>query len=165
VYDETNEIEAVQPSLPIRRSWTRGVFVLLVLFTIIVGAGAYLWLPQATFQFQGPSADTEAQRAEPAVSLKDFQSYQQQVAGSLQSATEDIAAQKANIQNLSSQLSALSAKVDALQSASAPPPPAPPAVSAKPPGVGAKRKISARGTTGPISVGGVPLPVTPPDRQ
>jgi hypothetical protein len=95
----------------------------------------------------------------------DFETLKRQTAASLQSAIEDLDAQKADLKNLSDQVSALVAKVDALGStapATAPVQtdaiPAPPAVQAPSAFVAQRRKPPAPKPSGPISMGGAPLP-------
>lgn len=93
------------------------------------------------------------------VGLKDFQAFQQQVAATMQSTAQLVAAQQAEIKRLSDQLSALAAKIDALQrppasaQAAAPVPPPPPPPAAR------KRPAAAKPPPG-ISTGGAPLPLT-----
>ena len=72
---------------------------------------------------------------------------------------QGIAAQKAELTRLSDQLSALAAKIDALQTAAAsePTPAAPARLGVTAP---RKRQPAAR-PAGPISVGGAPLPTAP----
>jgi transposase-like protein/uncharacterized coiled-coil protein SlyX len=85
---------------------------------------------------------------EETVTLKDFQAFQRQTADSLQSAAQDIATQKADLERLSDQVSALAAKIDALQSAAAPKPlqtavPARPAVPLRPAVIAQRKKPPA----------------------
>ena len=79
----------------------------------------------------------------------------------MQSAAQDIAAQKTDLKNLSDQVAALAAKIDALQPAAAPTPlqtavqlgvPVQPAV------IEPHKKTAPIKPTGRISVGGAPLP-------
>jgi uncharacterized coiled-coil protein SlyX len=92
------------------------------------------------------------------VGLRDFQAFQQQVTATMQSTAQLVAAQQAEIKRLSDQVSALAAKIDALQAPAAPaqaaapvPPPPPPAAR--------KRPAAAKLPPG-ISTGGAPLPLT-----
>jgi uncharacterized coiled-coil protein SlyX len=147
---------------PEPRRWTRAAIV-AVLVTVGV-ASALLWrgygdsLP-ALPSFASVTAPAAPPAAAPdkAVGLGDFQAFQQQTAGSLQSTAQLLAAQQAEIKRLSDQLSALTAKIDALQrpttsAQAAIPPPAAPAVRKKPV---APKPAPA------ISTGGAPLPATP----
>jgi uncharacterized coiled-coil protein SlyX len=95
--------------------------------------------------------------ADKPVGLKEFQALQQQIAGSLQSSAQVVAAQQAEIKRLSDQVSALSAKIDALQPAAASAQAAAPAPPPPPPA--ARKRPAARPTPG-ISTGGAPLPLT-----
>jgi uncharacterized coiled-coil protein SlyX len=92
------------------------------------------------------------------VGLKDFQAFQQQIAATMQSTAQLVAAEQAEIKRLSDQVSALAAKIDALerpaasaQAASPVPPP--------PPSAARKRPAAAKLPPG-ISTGGAPLPLT-----
>lgn len=89
------------------------------------------------------------------VGLKDFQAFQHQIAATMQSTAQLVAAQQAEIKRLSDQVAALAAKIDALQ---------PPAASAQaaapvPPPAARKRPAAAKLPPG-ISTGGAPLPLT-----
>jgi hypothetical protein len=132
---------------------------------IIAGASAYLWLNydslfQAVSSIAHPAATPVVDSGEETVTLKDFQSFQRQTADSLQSVAQDIATQKTDLQSLSDQVSALAAKIDA-----AAPAPQQTAVPARSPVIAAARKKPpAPKTTGPISVGGAPLPAPPESR-
>jgi uncharacterized coiled-coil protein SlyX len=155
-----------QPTLH-RRGVAPSVLVSVGVLAVIAGAFAYVWLNddglvQAISSAAQPAAVPVVASDEETVNLKDFQSFQRKNADSLQSAAQDIAAQKADLNRLSDQVSALSAKIDALQSAAAPPQPA---VLPQPPVTAARKKPTAPKTTGPISVGGAPLPPTPPDKD
>jgi len=150
--------------LPIRKSRGRGFFVIILLFAV-VGAGAYLWFAEGAFPVTARAFSAAGDSVEPTVSLKDFQSYQQEIAASLQSVTQEVAAQKAGLKNLSDQIAALSARLEALQSAATPAPPPQSAAPAAPPSAPARKRTSAPKRTGPISVGGAPLAAKPPDGQ
>jgi uncharacterized coiled-coil protein SlyX len=95
-------------------------FVVFVTAVAVAAAGcAYLWLnDEASFRTHSSAARTvaPATSGEETRTLNDFQSFQSQIAESLQALARDIAAQKADIKNLSDQVSALAAKIDALQS-------------------------------------------------
>lgn len=139
----------------------RVLLIVVVALAVIAAASAYGWLNygrlvQAASSAPSPVAAAVAGNTEETVALKDFQSFQQQTAQSLQSVDQGIAAQKADLARLSDQLSALTARLDALQTAAAP---APTPVAAARPAVSAPRKrppVARR--AGPISVGGAPLP-------
>jgi hypothetical protein len=98
------------------------------------------------------------------VALSDLQALQQQVTGSVQSTERLLAAQQAEIKRLSDQVVVLSGKLDLLQrplasaqAALAAPVPVPapkPVAAAKP------KKPAAVRSTGAISTGGAPLPLT-----
>jgi uncharacterized coiled-coil protein SlyX len=159
--DETHELH--QPA-PQRRRW---VPVAVVAGLAMFGAAsALLWhfwgnslpaLPSFT-SLSAPAA-APADAPDKTVGLKDFQAFQQQIAATMQSTAQLVAAQQAEIKRLSDQVSALAAKIETLQNpatpaqatAAAPPPPAPPA---------ARKKSAAPKLPPGISTGGAPLPLT-----
>jgi hypothetical protein len=152
-----------QPTLR-RRGMALRVLISVGVLAVIAGAFAYVWLNDDGLVQEissQPAAAPVVTSDEEAVKLKDFQSFQRQTADSFQSAAQGIAAQKADLNRLSDQVLALSARIDALQSAAALPqstiPPQPPVTAA--------RKKPPAPKTGPISVGGAPLPPTPPDKD
>ncbi len=144
-----------------RRGRAPRVLLIVAALAVIAVASGYGWLNYGRLVLPassapGPVVAAVAGNIEEAVALKDFQSFQQQTAQSLQSMDQGIAAQKADLARLSDQLSALTARLDALQTAAAP---APPPVAAARPAVSAPRKRpSVAKPAGPISVGGAPLP-------
>ncbi|MDP1584922.1 MAG: hypothetical protein Q8M18_15995 [Bradyrhizobium sp.] len=116
-------------------------------------------------------ASSPAPVAAKPVALSDFHALQQQLAASMQSTDRLLAAQQAEIKRLSDQVVALSGKLDLLQrplaSAQgalpvAAPPPAPkprPVTAARPKKPAAVRSTDAV-STGAVSTGGAPLPLT-----
>ena len=152
-----------------RRRRSPRVLISVGVLAVIAAAFAYLWLNHdalfhaASFD-EHPAAAPVVDSAEETVTLKDFQSFQRETADTLQSAAQDIAAQKAELKTLSDQVSALSVKIDALPRATTAAPAQP--VPARPPVIAATRKKQpAPKPTGPISVGGAPLPPAPPNGQ
>jgi uncharacterized coiled-coil protein SlyX len=150
-----------QPTPGRRRRWV-GIAgaVGLALFG---SASALLWhawggglpaLPSFT------SSAAPAETPDKTVGLKDFQAFQQQIAATVQSTAQLVAAQQAEIKRLSDQVAALAAKIDTLQrsaataQAAAPVPPPPPPASA------ARKKPAAAKPPPGISTGGAPLPLT-----
>jgi uncharacterized coiled-coil protein SlyX len=162
-HDETGEQQRHAPQRP-RWVWAAGIAGLAILGI----ASAVLWRAwDDTLSFPsfaslaapgpGPAAAPAAAPDTP-VGSKEFRAFQQQIAGSLQSTAQLVAAQQAEIKRLSDQVSALTAKIDALQNpgssaqAAVPvPPPAAPAAAAR------KKPAAAKPAPG-ISVGGAPLP-------
>ena len=158
-----------RPVLQQRRSRAPRVLISVAALAIIAGASAYLWLNydslfQAVSSIAHPAATPVVDSGEETVTLKDFQSFQRQTADSLQSVAQDIATQKTDLQSLSDQVSALAAKIDALQSAAAPAPQQTAVPARSPVIAAARKKPPAPKTTGPISVGGAPLPAPPKSR-
>jgi hypothetical protein len=147
-----------------QRSGVSDVLMSIGLLAVIAVACAFVWfnyggLFQASSSVAQPVADA---RGEERVALKDFQTFRSQTADSLQSMAQDIATQKAELNGLSDQVLALTAKIDALQSVASPGPPQK-IVPSRQPVVAAKEKPKSPKPTGPLSVGGAPLPPTPPD--
>ncbi|HEX5231837.1 MAG TPA: hypothetical protein VFW56_06355 [Bradyrhizobium sp.] len=160
------EIYQDRKQVPRKRGRATRLLLIVAALSVIVAGSVYSWLNygrliQPASLAPSPVAAAVA-KTEETVALRDFQSFQQQTAQSLQSMDQGIAAQKAELTRLSDQLSALVAKIDALQTAAASEPT--PAVPARP-GVAAprRRQPAARpaGPAGPISVGGAPLPTAP----
>jgi uncharacterized coiled-coil protein SlyX len=164
LFDNTPEeaLDQHQQSAPTRRRWVPiAVAAGLALFG---SASALLWNTWGGGLPALPSFTSNAAPAETpdkTVGLKDFQAFQQQVAATVQSTAQLVAAQQAEIKRLSDQVATLAAKIDTLQrpaataQAAAPvPPPAPaPAPAAR------KRPAAAKLPPG-ISTGGAPLPLT-----
>jgi uncharacterized coiled-coil protein SlyX len=150
---------------PGRRRWVSiAVAAALALFG---SASALLWhawggglseLPSFTSSAAPGSASAEI--PDKTVGLKDFQVFQQQIAATMQSTAQLVAAQQAEIKRLSDQVAVLAAKIDTLQrppasaqaAAPVPPPPAPPPA--------ARKKPAAAKPPPGISTGGAPLPLT-----
>ena len=160
------EIEELHQPPPARRRW---VPIAVVAGLALLGAASasawYVWgdglpaLPSFTSSAAAPGA-APAEVPDKSVGLKDFQAFQQQIAATLQSTAQLVAAQQAEIKRLSDQVAALAAKIDAQQRAAASaqaaapaPPPSPP------PPAGRKRSAAPKQPPG-ISTGGAPLPLT-----
>lgn len=160
-----------------RRRRSPKVLLYVCIFAAVVGTSGYLWLnydslARLVFAERSPAAPV-IDKTERGITEKDFEVLKRQLAESLESTIESIDAQKAELKSLSDQVTALAAKVDALQNASQPAGslsgelrsgPQQPEVPARPPVIAARKKPAAPKTNGPISVGGAPLP-TPPPRE
>lgn len=142
--------------------WVAGAVVLA-----LVGAAAALawhsygggpWSLPSIASLTAPStaAPTAAPASEPPVSAADFRAFQQQIAGSLQSTAQLVAAEQAEIKRLSDQVAALSAKIETLQQQ--PAATAQAAVPAAAPTAPRKRPAASPKQPPAISVGGAPLP-------
>jgi len=164
-----------------RRRWPLILFVVFVLALASAGA-CYAWLNGGLFiQTTGHEAATEADAgsSDRAV-ITDLLASQQKTSEDLAAIDRTIADQQEQLKAIVSQLSSLSAKIDALkgpapQAPVAPPFPSPPAVAAPgappahtapaPPArtVQKQKRPQPRGInpTGPISVGGAPLNTAP----
>jgi uncharacterized coiled-coil protein SlyX len=160
------EAEDLHQPAPGRRRW---IPIAAAAGLALFGSGsAVLWhawggglpaLPSFTSSAESGSAPAEI--PDKTVGLKDFQAFQQQIAATVQSTAQLVAAQQAEIKRLSDQVAALGAKIDTLQrpaataQAAAPvPPPAPP------PAPAARKKPAAAKLPPGISTGGAPLPLT-----
>jgi uncharacterized coiled-coil protein SlyX len=160
LFDNHPDDVAYQPQqAPPRRRW---VPVAVVAGLAVLGvASALLWhvwangLPTLP-SFTSATAPAPAEVPDKTVGLTEFQALQQQIAATTQSTAQLVAAQQAEIKRLSDQVSALAAKIEALQTpatsaeAAAPAPPATPAAR--------KRPAAAPKQPPGISVGGAPLP-------
>jgi cell division protein FtsB len=174
--DMTDELDRQVRTALRRRRRSRIIPVATIVFAVCAGASAYLWINYidqvrtaifATPQATGPVAAG----GEQPVSRAEFATFQSQTADSLQSAIENLEAQKADLKKLSDQMTDLVAKVDALRNAEATAPVSPPVkntisaqpvVPPRPAALAQSKKPQAPRSTGSISVGGAPLPITPP---
>lgn len=164
---------------PPRRRWPFALFVAVVL--ALAGAGAaYAWLNPGLFI---PSARRDAAEADAGANdsavMTDLLAAQQKTADDLAAIDRTIADQQEQLKAIVGQLAELSSKIDALKSPAPQPPVAPspfpgptvarPSASVPPvaPAPAArvvpkqKKPPRAATPTGPISVGGAPLPPTP----
>ena len=131
------------------------IIVIIVLAGTGVGS-AFLWQAYGNglSVFRTGTATPEPTAPDKPVGLADFQAFQQQIVGSMQSTEQVLAAQEAEIKRLSDEVAALSAKLDLVQhpvapaEALAPGPVAPPS----------RKKPAAPKPVGAISTGGAPLP-------
>jgi hypothetical protein len=170
VSDEPNHAPQLDQPLVLspRRSRVSRV-VTFVALAVIAGALAFLWFNYGDLVrsalFPGMSAAPTVASGEDPVTQKDIESLKRQTAETLQSMTNDLDAQREELKSLSGQLSALIAKVDALQSPTAPAQttaiPAQPVVPARSAVAAAPRKPPTPKPSGRISVGGAPLPLGP----
>jgi hypothetical protein len=170
VSDEPNHAPQLDQPLVLspRRSRVSRV-VTFVALVVIAGALAFLWFNYGDLVRSalspGMSAAPTVASGEDPVTQKDIESLKRQTAETLQSMTNDLDAQREELKSLSGQLSALIAKVDALQSPTAPAQtgaiPAQPVVPARPAVAAAPRKPPTPKPSGRISVGGAPLPPGP----
>jgi hypothetical protein len=143
--------------------------LIIIALLVITAASIYVGLNSDSL-VQGASSSSESSAAAPVrngvektVTQKDFQAFQRETTDFLQSVAQDVAAQKADLKTLSDQVAALVAKIDAQQSAVEP---TPPHTAVQPPGLtrpavtSSHKKPAPVKPTGPISVGGAPLPPT-----
>src|SRR4051794_41533070 len=106
-----------------------------------------------------PSAAPAVAAADKPVGLKDLESLQQQITGSIQSNAQLLASQQAELKRLADQVAVLTAKMDLLERPAASAQASLPAPAPPPPPPAAPRKRTAAPKQAPaISVGGAPLP-------
>jgi len=171
------------PVLPARRR--RWPFALLFSFVLTLAAGALLWMNiDRLSQYAGHAApDDKAASGDQAV-MTDLLAAQQKASEDLAALDRAVADQQEQLKTILNQLAGLTAQIDALKSAAAPPPAAtpapvaiaeppaparaapPPLASAQPPApprAAPKPKKPPRPapSAGPISVGGAPLSPPP----
>ena len=162
--DETEDLHEPEPER--RRRWVPVVVAAgLALFgsasALVWHASDYGFPALPSFASATGPAAAPADIPDKTVGLKDFQAFQQQIAGTVQSTAQLVAAQQAEIKRLSDQVAALAAKIDTLQrpaasaQAAAPVPPPPTPAPAAP-----RKKPAAPKPPPGISTGGAPLPLT-----
>jgi|SRR5665213_227578 len=176
--DEQNqEIQPDQPhELPQSRHRSSWVATAVVVFAVLVCASAYLWLNygdqvRSTVLAEAPTAPPVVASGQEAVSRSDFETFKRKTADSLQSAIADLDTQKADLKRLSGQVAALVSKVEASQSEPATAPAQAPVLTTIPalhaapprPAVASQRNRPSAPpkASGPISIGGAPLPLVP----
>ena len=159
-----------------RRRRSRVTPIVLIVLAVIASACAFLWrnygdqVRTAMFAMPPATGSTVAASGEqPVVGRADFDSFERQTANSIRSTTQNLEAQKADMEKLSGQVADLAAKVDALRNAVATAPASPPirnSISAPPvglqrPAATTEHKKPQAPKAGPISVGGAPLTAAP----
>lgn len=167
-------IDVGPPLVQLDGGRSRKGVVLAVVLVVVAAAAVFGWLSLSDRLADSfPAKSTgPAESVGDSVAATEFAAFQAQTAASLQSATQLLASQQAELKRLSEQMAGLTARIDALQSQLATPAPsaAPaPAAAASPPAAApraptAPRKRPAPAPTGGISVGGAPLPGAPPAR-
>ena len=140
--------------------FVRGLLLSLAMVIVSAAALGYLWLNhdrllQATFPMASQTTALAVARDDATVSAKDYELFQRQTSDSIQSATQDIAAQQADLKKLSDQVSSLSAHLESMQSSAAQASPQQ-TVSARPPLPPERKKPPAQKPADRLS--GVPLP-------
>ncbi|WP_291570272.1 hypothetical protein [Bradyrhizobium sp.] len=140
------------------------LWIVLIVVLAAAGIGSFLlWRSYGNGLPAFPSLTPAAESATPPdkpVGLTDFQAFQQQIVGSMQSTAQVLAAQDAEIKRLSDQVSALSANLDLLEHPLAQA--VDPAAVPKPVAPAPKKKPAAPKPAGAISTGGAPLPLQSP---
>lgn len=187
-----SEINVGPPPVTLRKRRSFGVIGILALLLIVGAAGGLLWLNLDTVtdmihgaaspaSGNGSNADVLASASEPAVSAVDFAAFQQQTGSSIQTATDLLKTQQAElkrlsdqIQGLTMQVSSLTNRMEQLQQGRAPAAPtaaataagtpivaAPVAAAPRPAPTAPRKRAPADRPAGAISVGGAPLPTAP----
>jgi hypothetical protein len=135
----------------------------LVAVLLLAGTGsgsAWLWWAYgngAPFPTFTSAADKAVATVDRPVGLNDFQAFQQQITGSMQSTERLLTAQQAEIKRLSDQVSTLAGKLDLLQRPVAAAQAAFPAPAPKRAGPAPQKKPREDKPVGAISTGGAPL--------
>jgi uncharacterized coiled-coil protein SlyX len=130
-----------------------GTIVGAVVLAMIGSASAFAWRAYGGSAYSVSTLGGSAIPEPKLVSIDEFNAFQQQVVGQMQSNAKALAAQQAEVKRLSDQVAAVSAKIDALQSSIASARAAIPAAMPIPPKKPSKPKPAPR-----ISTGGDPLP-------
>jgi hypothetical protein len=173
--DVTEEIDRQIRQALQRRRRSPIIPILLVAFAIGGTICAYLWLNfgdqfQAQMSLKRSTTTPAIEIAETQVTRADFDALEQRTARTLQAAIDNLDAQKADLKKLSDQVADLAAKIDAMQS----PPTAAlpqqstqdvivplPAAPSRSRAAAPRKKPFAPKPSGPISIGGAPLPSAP----
>jgi uncharacterized coiled-coil protein SlyX len=172
-----DQIDVGTPPVHLSRGKSSRGFAIAAILVVLAGAAGFAWLTFGDRISEVPSlASTLGSVAAPVaasdtglVAASDFQAFQQQTSEALQSATQLLSAQQAELRRLSEQVSSLTAKIDLLQSTvtvasvKPPSPPSPASATPSPPPVPAaattpRKKPVVPKPAGAISVGGAPLP-------
>jgi uncharacterized protein HemX len=143
---------------PTKRRRAPAVFVALVASAMIAAAvAAYFWSQS--------HEDTVAPEA--VATLQEIRLLQQQIAGRIDAIDQKVVAAQTDLKRLSGQLSALAARVDALNAAGLTSSMEPPSdARAQVPAPPSKKRLPAPKPTGPVSVGGAPQNAPPaPDQN
>lgn len=155
-----------------RRKRSRLVPITLIVLAIGASAAAYLWLNYGdqirTAILGTPRAvGSNTATGEQPITRSEYDALERRTATSIQTITENLEAEKMDLQRLSTQVSDLTAKLDALRNvaatASAPPQnlSPQPIVPPRPAAIASRKQQPRPKPTGPISVGGAPLPLAP----
>lgn len=178
-----SEINVGPPPVTLRKRRSFGVVGILALLLLVGAAGGLLWLNLDTVtdmlhgvaspaSSSGSNSDVLASAPEPAVSAADFAAFQQQTGTSIQTATDLLNTQRAELKRLSDQIQGLTMQVTSLtnrieqmqqgRAVTAPTAavgvPAAPAAAAP---TAPRKRTPADRPSGAISVGGAPLPTAP----
>jgi len=167
---ETPDKEAQQDNQPMppqkASSRALAIIVPLVALAAVSAASAYASLKFHAFAEQSLNQTASASIPDPAVStpLKDIQLSQEKSAAALDSLTQSFAAQRADLKQISDQLTSLAARVDALQNATAPLTTSSipmPTARARVVGMARRKPSQLPDPVGPVSIGGAPLSPAP----
>ncbi len=187
-----SEINVGPPPVTLRKRRSVGMIGVVVLLLVVGAAGGALWfnLDTVTDMLHGvaspasssaSNADVLASAPEPTVSTADFAAFQQQTGSSIQTATDLLNAQQAELKRLSDQIQGLTMQVSSLTNrieqmqqgraaiaptaaASVPVAPiaaAPVAAAPRPVPAAPRKRAPVDRPAGAISVGGAPLQTAP----
>lgn len=169
------------PLVPARRR--RWPLALLFSVVLALAAGTFLWMNiDQLSQYVGHAAPDDKPVSGDQAMMTDLLAAQQKASEDLAALDRTVADQQEQLKTILNQLAGLTAQIDALKSAAAPPLPPPPLASAQPPAPprvappplasaqapaapravpNPKKPPRAAPSAGPISVGGAPLNTTP----
>ena len=158
-YDGDVEYEPDEPEAHESR-WLP--YAVVVMLALTGSASAFLWRTYGStgFLLSYFASSQAADTGDKVVLLRDLQAFQQRIAARSQTATQELALQKAEIKRLSDQIAALNAKLDAVQNSASvhPPAPAPVAKPVLPPLVRKKPAVPKPAETSPTG-GDLPQPL------
>ena len=186
-----SEINVGPPPVTLRKRRSFGMVGILALLLLVGAAGGLLWLNLDTVtdmlhgvaspaSSSAANSDVLASAPEPTVSAADFAAFQQQTGTSIQTATDLLDSQRAELKRLSDQIQGLTMQVTSLtnrieqmqQGRAAPAPtaatgvpvaaaPAPVVAAQRPAPTAPRKRAPADRPAGAISVGGAPLATAP----
>jgi len=150
---DDNDFDQESPEEPEGERRIASIVVSAFVLAVIGSASAFAWRAYGgtpyPFFSQGSGFASSVPKT---VGFDEFQTFQQQIAGQIQSNAQALAAQQAELKRLSEQMAVVSGKMDAIQSSIASARAALPAAPPKP------TKAAAAKPKAHISTGGTPLP-------
>jgi uncharacterized coiled-coil protein SlyX len=146
---------------PLRRSKGRvgKVIAAVVVIVAVMGCAGFVWLTYPdimSFPRAGAAAPTAASDDKPR--LEELMSMHEQSVADIESIKQELANEQAALKSIADQLTALTGRLAAVESAAPPPAsPEPVAPAPKPKAAAKPKAASSPRASGPVSVGGAPL--------